>query len=333
MGDAPGGLVPPGPRDGLTRPGWAAEVNRELGRFSQWLRERLVVEPRENLIPATRFFDPEFLRGVIDEFRAEPMATDGSHRGAKRADTRMAIAVSRFARRYSGPVTAVALTGLAAGIGLDVSPERCWVEVQPGLRYAVALDVPAGTVLRCVERPTSWSVDGRQVESLEELRRAVWASLYGAHLAPMLTLLRDLTGGPQTLMWTSAAEYATMLADDAEELLPAEERAPYVGDRAALFGAAHLPGVSGPNPMRDAIAWFPVDGYPFPSVATRRLCCLSYLLAMRDGALCSSCPHLPLADRAALAYEDQRRPVDGEVGAARERSRQIGRQRPSFGRV
>jgi hypothetical protein len=203
-----------------------------------------------------------------------------------------------------------------------------------GGHFVLVLDAPVGTVLRCAERPTSWIRDGPQVDTLEELRRSVWDKLYGAHLAPLFARLHELTGASEALLWASAAEYASIPAGDAEEFLPDEENAPYVADRMALFDAAELPGVAGPNPLHKAVAWVPVAGYPFPTVQTRQLCCLSYLLEERDGFLCSCCPYLSPTERAALALEDNASTLGSATwGPAAVRSQQVGRQRPSFRRL
>jgi hypothetical protein len=318
--------------DGASSVGWQVGLPRELGRLGRWIQGRLVVDPPADLefIPATRYLESDVLRGAIETFREPLVGSDGERSRPPGEDFELAVAASRFARRYAGPMTAVALTGLAVGVGLDVSAQRCSLALGPGGHYLVLLDAPAGTVLSCAERPSSWITDGPRVDTVEELRRGVWEKLYGAHIAPLYARVHELTGASEALLWASAAEYASMVPEDAEKYLSQDESVPYLADGKALFDAADLPGVPGPSPLHDALVWLPVEGYPFSTVQTRGLCCLSYLMEGRDGFLCHTCPYLPLPDRAALVSELLTSSTDGPAAA---RSQEIGRERPSYRRL
>jgi ferric iron reductase protein FhuF len=280
---------------------WRGALARELDRLGRSTRGRFVLaaDPSDRLVPATRFLDPGYLRQAIAE--TVPQLRDGAAGRGDGAEADLRIAVSRFSRRYVAPLSAVALVGLAYGVALDISPARCTVVVRPSGQYGLLLDPRDGEAVRCLRRPTGWPVRGAAVETVEELRELVWRRLYGDHLAPVYTRALEIANVSPRLVWSSAAEWAGIVSDGAEEYLGASAARPFVADREALLGAETLPGVVGPNPLRDKLTWVPVagDGYP-RAVQTRRHCCLTFVLEDRLAELCENCPYLPLEDRVAL---------------------------------
>lgn len=308
---------------------WQDALVGELRSLGRWIEDRFLATPGEASAPARTFHDEDYLADLIARLRApRSLSMEPPRRGSEFEFT---VGASRLARWYSSSVTAVAMAGLANGVGLDVSAERCTLTPRAVGQFAVSFDLADDEILRCAERPTSWAVAGPAVETVAELREFVWSKLYGEHLAPLYKRILEIGHVSAALLWTSGAEYAGNISDSAEEYLGADAARPYVADRIALFGAATLPGVDGPNPLRGTLEWIPVDGYDFPKqVQTRGMCCLSYLLEERDGTLCQNCPHLPLADRAALMSERHGVPMGAPGGPAMRRAQEIGRQRPSF---
>jgi ferric iron reductase protein FhuF len=267
---------------------WPNALAEQLDALGRWFEGRLVLEPDPSaeVVPAERFFDVNYLRSAV----------------ARTGDG--AIAVSRFSRHYASSLSAIALVALAQGVGLDLSPANCRLVIWHDLPFLTVLAVDEAAVLRCDERPTSWPVGGRSVETLTELRDHVWARLYGDHIAPLFERLWEVTKGSRSLMWSNAAEWVGLVSDAAEEYLGAEVAPPFVADRIALLSEHKLPGVEGPNPLLDRLDWVPTGSSEFPQeVQTRRMCCGTYLIEDRDGRLCQSCPFLPPKDRAALVRE------------------------------
>jgi hypothetical protein len=239
--------------------------------------------------------------------------------------------VSRFVRHYSGSLSIAALVGLAEGIGLDLAPQNCTLVMWKGVPFRILIDLPDTAVRRSAERPTSLSTGGPVLNSLIELRNSVWRSLYGDHLAPMLARITAITGISEALLWTNAAEWIAVISDSAREYLGDESAEPFMADRLAILSAAQLPGVQGVNPLRDRIDWTPLERDTFPfEVATRRLCCLTYMLDDRFGRLCTNCPQLPMDDKIALINERHGVPAGAPGGAAEQRSIDQGLQRPSM---
>ena len=81
------------------------------------------------------------------------------------------------------------------------------------------------------------------------------------------------------------------VAESASERLDPARAAPYLADRALLFNAETVPGIRGPNPLRD-LNWdeeFPEIGEG-RTVGIRRVCCLSVYLPDRPGRYCGHCP-------------------------------------------
>lgn len=290
---------------------WQESMARQLRGLGRWFEGRLVIERDETAesIPAERYLDAGHLNEAINRALhidqgapASPRPRTGDDGDAERPDAR--IAASRFTRHYSSALSAVALTGLAQGVGIDVSSPRCAMVIHQKAPMFVAVDVPDRDVLRCAERPTTWPVGGAVVGSLNELREYVWRKLYSEHLEPVFARILEIVDVSPKLLWANAAEWVGMLSDAAEEYLGEPDAAPFVADREALLQAATLPGQTGPNPLRGQLDWVPVDGDEYPSaVQTRRVCCLTYLLPDRRGRLCQNCSFLPLADRVALIRE------------------------------
>lgn len=91
---------------------WRNLMVRQLRRLGGRVQGRLVVEPDPTWepVPAERFLETDFLLKAIVK-------------GEEQGDVR--IAASRWTRQYASGMSAVALTGLARGIGIDVSLPRC----------------------------------------------------------------------------------------------------------------------------------------------------------------------------------------------------------------
>jgi ferric iron reductase protein FhuF len=292
---------------------WRGGLAQQLDDFG-YTRGGFVLAPGpdDTLIPAARFFDRDYLRWAIAQ--TVPALRGRDVRPGGDADREMRIAVSRFSRRYASLLSAATLVGLANGIGLDMSPARCAAVVRPNGQYRLLLDADndgGDEVVRCAERASPWPVDGPAVPTVDELRDHVWRRLYADHLAPIYALALEVVPVAPRLVWSSAAEWAGLISDLAEEHLDATAARPYVADRRAVLAAATLPGVPGPNPLSDKIDWCPIaddDGYP-EAVQTRRHCCITFLLEDRFGRLCNNCPYLSLEDRAALVRAQHGRPA------------------------
>lgn len=288
-------------------------------RLGTWIDGRFVGSPEasDEVVPAERFLDPDYLRYAVDRVREtsvpasgvdlasrpDLLGADGEGDAQVTADLR--IATSRFTRTYAAAVSYAALLALGRGVGVDLSPASCRIVFWRNVPYRVTLD-GGDEALRCAERPTSWPVRGPAVETIGELRGYVWGKLYGEHLAPLWGLLQEVAGAPEKVTWTNTAEPVGVIADAAEKYLGPAEAEPFVADCVALLETEALPGVAGPNPLRHRLDWVPVDvPGTAPAVQTRDCCCLTYLLPVRLGRLCANCPFLPANVRAQL-FEEMR---------------------------
>jgi hypothetical protein len=316
---------------------WQASLRREMAALGRSVGGRFadVSASRSGFVPVARLLQSPHLENLI---RCAGGLERRAAEGEAISDVDMTIAVSRFARQYCGTVSAVALVGLAHGVGIDMSPRRCSVTLTnielpaTSRRFVVAVDLTGGEVLRCAQRPTSLPVTGPVVATVDELREYVWSRLFGAHYDRLFRQMRDLAPrvSPTALLWTSAAEAVGVLSDAAEEHLGPQAAARFVADRRALLDAETLAGVAGPNPLRGRLVWEPVGADPHRRVQTRRMCCLNYLLPERDGLLCENCPYLPPEDRAALVRERRTLPAGSAAGPASRRAQEVGRSRPSY---
>jgi Ferric iron reductase FhuF-like transporter len=313
---------------------WEIALQRDLTRLGRWVEGRYVAEPGpdDEVVPATRFLEPDFLRASIARAHTTTFHTSASSDSASSEDdedVNLRIAVSRFTRQYASSVSAIALAALAQGVGLDLSARRCRMLYHGDVPFRASLDTKEMVPIRCAERPTTWPVDGPIVDTVDELRQYTWQKLYGEHLAPLLGVVRDVTRVSHALVWTNMAEWVGVLSDAADEYLSAEDARSVVDDRVAVLEADSLPGVPGPNPLRDRLEWIPYDAPDFPHGAqVRKHCCMTYLLLDRLGRLCSNCGFLPLEERVALSRERHGVPLDApQSGPALERAVQIGLER------
>ena len=305
----------------------AEALTRELASLDRWFAGRLVPDPAptDEVIPAAKYLDPDFLRAAMLRARSTQLSASGYVPGEglveDEADVDLRIAVSRFTRQYSSSLTGVALTALARGVGLDLSIERCNMIVRSNIPFLVSLDIQEDEAVRCAERPTSLPAAGPVLRSLAELREHVWRGLYAGNIARMFEQARALTRVSQKLMWSNAVEFVGLISDSAEEYLPAESAAPFVEDRVALLGAASLPGIPGPNPLSGLLEW---DGLGVSELLPhgthkRHVCCVTFYLPDRWGRLCANCPFVPVEERVALIEERHGVPMGTPGGPAERR--------------
>ena len=223
---------------------WKRSLADGIGRLGRWYQGRYMVDDPESAkaVPATRYFDPEFLRGASSASHTvdrELLLSDttGHMVDDSEVDIDLRIAVSRLTRHYTGCLTVAALCALAHGVALDFSPRHCRIATRLSLPFTLVLDGLGDGALLVVERPTQWQVDARATATLAEAREHVWGTLYGQHLAPFFELIRSLTRVSERLLWTNAAEWVGMVSDSADEYLSDAGR-PYVEDRRALLSAS-----------------------------------------------------------------------------------------------
>jgi hypothetical protein len=310
--------------------GWRTRLDEQLRLLGRWTHGRFVAElgPGEEWVEARRYLDPEFLAATIDRSKVTTLLARPDTTATDTVDLR--AAASRITRLVSGFLTYVAGAALARGVGLDLSLANCKVVIRYNVPFAVALDAPDDRVVRCAERETTWTEDGRIVETLAELREIVWRSLYGGAIAPLFATTAQLVKAAPSLHWSNAAEAAGILSDAAEEYLGEAEARPFVADRHALLEADTLPGIVGPNPMRGLLTWIPGDLPEVPSgVMTRRVCCLSFYMPDRLGRLCQDCEFLPLDERIALVRERHGLLQTAPRGPAEEQAKRRGMEKLS----
>lgn len=299
----------------------AAELVDRLERLGRWFRGRLIEEPApsDEVVPAEKYLDIEFLRSAIAraasiqpqvaEQRRDIAVEDG-------ADLDLRIAVSRFTRQYVSSISAVALVGLAYGVGLDLSPARCRMIIRSNVPFLVHVDIRAENALRCAERPNTLTASGPVLGTLDALRAYVWEQLYAHHIAPLFSRAMEVTKVSPRLMWSNAAEWVGNASDSADEYLNPSEATPFFEDRIAILDAPSLPGIAGPNPLTGLLAWCePTADFPHGQ-HVRSVCCVTFYLPDRLGRLCQNCPFLPVNDRLALIRERHGVPMGSPGGPA-----------------
>lgn len=179
---------------------WRRSLADGIGRLGRWFQGRYGFEADEptETVPATRYFDPDFLRQAIAAlhtvkpellFRQPPEQEDPD----TEVDIDLRVAVSRMTRHYRACLFVAAYTALAHGVALDMSPPNCRLRTRLELPFTLVLDYLGEVAVVTPERPTSWRVTARSVPTLAEARAHVWRTLYGEHLAPLFHTVRRIT--------------------------------------------------------------------------------------------------------------------------------------------
>jgi hypothetical protein len=311
----------------------ATALIAQLAQLQRWFEGRLVPgpAPTDELVPAERYLELDFLRAAIARAHSTQApaerSVDGPELADDEADIDLRIAVSRFTRQYASSISAVALVALARGVGLNLSASRCTMIVRSNVPFLVSPDIRDDEALRCAERPTDLPAAGPVLGTLDELRDCVWRALYAENFAPLFDRARQLTKVSPRLMWTNAAEWVGLVSDAADEYLSPAAAMPFVEDREALLTAPSLSGVAGTNPLSGLLAWSePSCGLP-NGHHVRSVCCVTFYLQDRLGRLCANCPFLPPDDRLALVRERHGVPMGTPGGPAEKRAIQLGQEK------
>jgi ferric iron reductase protein FhuF len=228
-------------------------------------------------IAAVELMRPEILRHyaarAVKEWSDRPLDEDPR------------AAVSRLIRRYLGSVVTAALVPLVHGIGLDVAPERVRVIMKNDLPQGTVIDV--NEVLVCAERPATWPVPGTDVATVAQLRERVFAKLLGHLSWAFSAVIANIKVAPG-LLWSTAAEQVDLVYEYAIEGRTPAAFARASDDREQLLFASALPGIAGPNPMRDLLYWEPA-GDRVHQIQVRRVCCANFVVPGRTQGYCRNC--------------------------------------------
>jgi hypothetical protein len=194
-------------------------------------------------------------------------------------------AVSRLIRRYLGSVITAALVPLVHGIGLELAPERVRVIMQSDLPQGTIIDVDE--VLASADRPATWPVHGTEVASIAELRDRVLTAILGHISWSFAAVIGSIKVSPN-LLWSTAAEQVDLLWEYSIDGPTPAAFAAASADREQLLFAKTLPGIVGPNPMRELLYWEPA-GDRIHQVQVRRVCCANFVVPGRTQGYCRNC--------------------------------------------
>jgi hypothetical protein len=328
---------PAGTTAGETGRDWRQWLDGQFTLLSRWFRGRFVLEigAGDEAVSATRMRDDGYLQELLLDMHAHQQYAAADPKSvAASAERGTTISASRLTRHYSSALTTAAIAGLAGGVAFDLSPQQCTLIFANGVPFRLMLGEPPkpARLMAALAGVSDVPPDVPRVGSRDELRHIAWGNLYGDHLAPLYRRLATLTKAAPALLWTNAAEWPAMIHEAAAEYLESDAAAPFIEESLALLTADALPGVDDiAAPLRDRIEWLKVTGNDGEQlVQTRKMCCLTYLLADRFARLCQNCPYLPPEDRVALAEERHNMAMGSPAGDAEKRAIAKGMQRPSI---
>jgi hypothetical protein len=300
---------------------WRQWLAEQFGQLDRWFEGRFVVAagPEDAIVRAESLLSGDRLKSLLvdvdkrqDYAQVHLDSSDGEAERLLQAigadETRgLSISASLLTGSYLGPLTTVAIIGLAAGVGFDLAPRQSTMVLVNGMPRRLLLGEPGRPLgmLAAVDGVDDVPASVQRVHSTADLRSLVWRSLYGDHLAPVFRRVAEVTKIPPAVMWTNAAEWLAMIHESALTYLDEEAATPLMAECQALLKAESLPGVDDDrNPLREKIDWTEVTvGSNRYEVQTRRLCTLAYLLAKRSARMCGTCPYLKPEDRVPIAHE------------------------------
>ena len=151
------------------------------------------------------------------------------------------------------------------------------------------------------DRP--WDEDPRAAVS--RLVRRYLGSLVTAALVPLFThcawlfdtVMEHIKVSSQ-LLWSTAAEQVDGLYENAIDGPDAGVFAHAAADRELMLFGDSLPGVAGPNPMRDVLFWEPYHEGAH-RIQVRRVCCANFVVPGRTQVYCRNCGLITPAERLA----------------------------------
>ena len=162
-------------------------------------------------------------------------------------------------------------------------------------------DLPQGTlltvdeVLVCAERPTAWPVNGRDVRTVDALREQVLGTLFRHFTWLFAAVMANIKVSPQ-LLWSTVAEQVDGLYESAIDGPDAALFARAASDRELMLFGEALPGVAGPNPLRDELYWEP-SSEPAHRIQVRKVCCANFVVPGRTQVYCRNCDLITPAER------------------------------------
>ena len=261
------------------------ETTLGIGSFARGYPIYLEAPEGAETITAAELHSPgplrEFAARAVREWTDRPLDQDPR------------AAVSRLIRRYAGSLVTAAMAPLAHGVGLDTSPDR--------IRVVITQDLPRGIVLRVdevlgsPERPATWSVATRQVASLSRMREDVLATLFAGFAWSFERVIASIKVSPQ-LLWSTVAEQVDLLWENAMDGRDADVFARATGDRDLALTGETLPGIPGPNPMRDLLFWEPSNETGH-RIEVRRVCCANFVVPGRPDVYCRNCGLITPSER------------------------------------
>jgi len=268
------------------------ESHQRLGRlgasYAIWLQPPPVWETIPCLELLTTAHMTEFFERAIQEWSPNPSEED------------IRAAASRFMRRYLLSVAAPAFVSLANGVAWDLTLDRISVVMRPDLALGAVIDIEGLEAHTTSERPTSWPVSGRPTTLTDLRERALRPLFADVHVRSFERVLSHVRVSPR-LLWSTAAENVDYYYDNALDHVGGTERDRYAADRELiLFSDAH-PGIEGPNPMKDLLAWDDFSDDPrFPRARqVRTVCCANYVVPGRNPRYCRTCGLIPQEQRRA----------------------------------
>jgi len=265
--------------------------HQKLGRLGASYAVWLEPPPVWETIPCLDLLTTERMTGfferAIQEWSKDP------------SDEDIRAAASRFMRRYLLSVAAPVFLSLANGVAWELPLERISVVMRPDLALGAVIDIRGVETYVSSERPSAWPVTGTNV-SLTELRKhAIRPQIADVHRRSFDKVLAHVHVS-QRLLWSTAAENIDYYYDNAQDYVTGEESRRYAADREMLLFADALPGIEGPNPLKDLLSWDDFSDDPrFPRPRqVRNVCCANYVVPGRDPRYCRTC---------GLVSQDQRR--------------------------
>ena len=272
------------------------------GRFKE-VGIRLARPEGVEVVPGAALLDPATLRDHVTRF--------GDRIGT--SDLRIA-GVHWLGQLGYALLPPIEMAMTRAGIGLDASLTNIGILQPNGQPAEIMIDDLSGTVV-LPERYTGdlpLAAVGTPAASAEQLRRFVFAGLFGRTFLPLIEMVHDFSGVSRKVLWGQIAYEADLFYGQLFRAAPELQTAAWEEDRAAFFQRHEWDLTAGPSPLYGPtrmILTIDLESGEKKSRTLRSTCCLIYQVP--TGRMCGACPLAPKRDTVA-----EKRATAGERRAA-----------------
>jgi ferric iron reductase protein FhuF len=213
------------------------------------------------------------------------------------------IAASMWNKGYSWKTLPGVLALMTwAGIGLNAELDNVSFVLENGEPKALCFHDLSGTVIYPQRLPIPIPQDypGKIVNSVEDLHKAVFTSLFQRNFAPMIERVHSLTKLSKKTMWGNVVNASEWQFAELNKVTNSES---IKTDYSVLYEQPYSSVMPGRNPLYNLVRTEKINEPGLPATTTVRLTCCLYAFVPPCDEKCTNCPLLKPDERIAQIKE------------------------------